>query len=139
MIKLKAKMHRNKLNIIEISTGFVFKIKKFIKYFMHQYILLKQLGTKSRIKALVKKLLRNFLRFLVAHPTSKSVVKGMIYCLGITGLVEKFMRKIQDDLVISLGQNHKLKMPILIGNLSPRGLEIYTEIKVTIAAQKNWN
>lgn len=89
-------------------------------------------GLLTRLKALIKKVLRKINQRLVAHPQLRQRLIVWSHKLGLYSKLKTLQRKIASGVeqpgLSAFGDS----MPIAIENMSPRARQIYAELKEAI-------
>lgn len=137
-------VHLTQLHAVYASTSW--RITAPLRWPIHQWLLLRQHGPKSRAKALTKQVLRKLLPAVVARPRLFSWAKHLTNTLGLTERLKPFVRSVfkmhSHPLVTSAPSSEVIRKEasFLLNaspHLTPRARQIYTDLKTAIEHHPN--
>lgn len=107
-------------------------IEGLLDWLLMQVKRLKKEGLRTRLKALIKKVLRKIDQRLVAHPQQRQRLIVWSHKLGLYSKLKTLQRKIEGGIGQAGLSAFGDSMSIAIENMSPRALQIYAELKEAI-------
>ena len=107
-----------------------------LRWTMLQTIRLNQEGLRSRLKAVVKKILRKFNQQLSAHPRLRRRLIAWSHKLGLHSKLKAIQRRVSGASHQAGMPAHSGSIPVGVGNMTPRARQIYAELKGAIARHK---
>ncbi len=106
----------------------------------YQWRLFRQYGFKVRIKALAKKILKTLLPFVLASPTFWTLAARLAQRLGVADRLKPFVRSCMPNQSLATKYEPDIAKPTSkineLEKLSPRGRQIYADLKAAIEQQK---
>lgn len=118
-----------------MKTRFGF-IKGPLDWLLMQAKRLRKEGLRTRLKALIKKVLRKIDQLLVAHPQLRQRLIIWSHKFGLYGKLKTLQRKIADEVSQEDLLAYGVPMPVVMENMTPRARQIFEELKEAVARQR---